>query len=153
MPAGSADLVCMFFSLHHVPSRAQPAAFSEIRRVLRREGRLHIVEPYPYGTMFDVVRLVEDETVVRTNSHNLLNELGGKTGIILQDKREYILTREFPTFENFLERIVLPDHDRTRAYEAVPDDVADTFMQAVETIDGRAVLHQPCAAYHFLVSS
>ena len=148
----SQDLACLFFSLHHVPSERQSAGFGEIRRVLRSKGRLHIVEPYPYGTMFDVVRMVEDETIVRTNSHQLLNRLDGEHGFSLGKKREYVLTREYPTFEFFLKKIVLPDPDRTRAYEALDSEMADTFNKVKETLDGRVVLHQPCAAYHFSVT-
>ena len=71
----SQDLVCFFFSLHHVPAGVQDAAFDEVHRVVRPGGRLHVVEPYPFGTMFDVVRMVEDETLVRTNSHKVLGQL------------------------------------------------------------------------------
>lgn len=149
---GSQDLVCLFFSLHHVPIAAQPAAFDEFRRVLGTNGRLHIVEPYPYGTMFDVVRLVADETIVRTISHQLLNHMDRTQRFALENKREYVLTREYPSFEFFLEKIVLPDPARAKTYEAVAPEMADTFDRAVEYLDGRFVLHQPCAAYHFSVT-
>ncbi|WP_170337313.1 class I SAM-dependent methyltransferase [Ruegeria arenilitoris] len=152
LDSGSQDLACLFFSLHHVPVEAQNTAFTEIRRVLGSSGRLHIVEPYPYGTMFDVVRLVEDETLVRTHSHETLNHLDGVDGFRLENKKEYVLTREYPTFEAFLEKIVWPDPDRSRAYEKVSSDVEDAFNRSVETLDGKIVLHQPCAAYHFIVS-
>lgn len=102
--------------------------------------------------MFDVVRLVEDETLVRTHSHKLLNRLDGQNGIKLLNKQEYVLTRDYPTFEEFLEKIVLADLERTRTYNAAASEIADTFNQVKETRDGRCVLHQPCAAYHFVVS-
>nr|WP_302477968.1 class I SAM-dependent methyltransferase [Ruegeria atlantica] len=151
LETGSQDLVCLFFSLHHVPEDVQYAAFAEFRRVLKGSGHLHIVEPYPYGTMFDVVRMVEDETLVRTRSHQLLNRMDGEKGFKLENKREYVLTRDYPTFEIFLEKIVLPDPKRVHDYKAVAAEMEDTFSRVKETLEGRVVLHQPCAAYHFSV--
>nr|WP_302477016.1 class I SAM-dependent methyltransferase [Ruegeria atlantica] len=151
LETGSQDLVCLFFSLHHVPEDVQYAAFAEFRRVLKGSGHLHIVEPYPYGTMFDVVRMVEDETLVRTRSHQLLNRIDGEKGFKLENKREYVLTRDYPTFEIFLEKIVLPDPKRVQDYKAVAAEMEDTFSRVKETLEGQVVLHQPCAAYHFSV--
>lgn len=145
----SQDLVCLFFSLHHVPSNVQSKALEEFCRVLKRTGRLHIVEPHPYGTMFDVVRLVEDETGVRTNSHALLTGLDGRHGFQLVDMKQYVLTREYPTFEFFVDKIILPDPERRQAYEANSAYIEDTFNRVKESRDGRIVLHQPCTAYHF----
>lgn len=151
LPLGdkSQDLVCLFFSLHHVPSNVQSEALEEFHRVLKPTGRLHIVEPHPYGTMFDVVRLVEDETEVRTNSHALLTGLDGRHGFQLVDMKQYVLTREYPTFEFFVDKIILPDPERRQAYEANSAYIEDTFNRVKESRDGRIVLHQPCTAYHF----
>lgn len=153
LESGSQDLACLFFSFHHIPVEVQHNAFTEIHRVLGNSGRLHIVEPYPYGTMFEVIRLVEDETLVRSHSHETLSHLDGVDGFWLENKREYVLTREYPTFDAFLKKIVWPDPDRSRAYAKVSSDMEDTFNRSVEILDGQIVLHQPCAAYHFIVSN
>ena len=147
----SQDLICFFFSLHHVPADRQDDALVEVRRVLKPKGRLHVVEPFPYGSMFDVVRMVEDETVVRTNSQALLNRLGTQDGFNLVAKKEYILTREFPTFDFFMEGIVRSDSNRLAKYTRVAEKIRMKFEQAIEEVDGASVLHQPCAAYHFSV--
>lgn len=65
------------------------------------------------------------------------------------DKYEYVLTRECSTFEVFLEKKVRPDPDRAQAYETVASQMANTFERVKETVDGRVVLRQRCAAYHF----
>ncbi|MDA5095653.1 class I SAM-dependent methyltransferase [Aliiroseovarius sp. KMU-50] len=145
------DLACFFFSFHHVPIELQDAAFNEAHRVLRPTGRLHIVEPFPFGSMFDVVRFVEDETFVRTHSHELLNRLGegGRFGLL--SKNDYVLTREYPSFDSFLDKIVRPDPDRQAAFEHVATEMEEAFDQAIDDSDQRRVLHQPCAAYHFAV--
>lgn len=149
----SQDLVCFFFSLHHVPVEVQDLAFCEVRRVLKSGGRLHVVEPFPYGTMFEVVRLVEDETSVRTNSHKILGRLDGRAGFKLVSKQEYVLTREYPTFGLLTQKIVRSNPDRSARFEGVAKEMEETYERVVEEENGVRVLHQPCAAYHFAVES
>ena len=76
----------------------------------RQEGRLHIVEPLPFGTMFDVVKLLEDETVVRTHSHKLLRTLGNLDVFELITQMDYVLVRQFSDFDAFLDHTVRPYH-------------------------------------------
>lgn len=147
----SQQLTCFFFSLHHVPMELHDAAFTEVCRVSQRGARLHVVEPYPFGSMFDVVRLVEDETIVRTNSHKVLGQLDLDPRFRLHSKNEYVLTRKYPSFDHFLEKIVQPDPERLEAFGKVAEEMERTFESAVEKIDGALVLHQPCAAFHFIV--
>ncbi|MEV8467934.1 class I SAM-dependent methyltransferase [Fluviibacterium sp. DFM31] len=147
----SHDLACLFFSLHHVPMEVQDTALAEVRRILRPGGRLHVVEPYPHGTMFDVVRMVEDETVVRTHSHHLLDQLGARAGFQKIAQRDYVLSRDFPTFDDLLNKIVRPDPARTAAFETVAPEMEATYRRVAEDRGGQCLLHQPCAAYHFSV--
>lgn len=154
LPLGSnsQQLACLFFSLHHVPAGLHAKAFDEICRVLEPAGRLHIVEPYPYGTMFDIVRMVEDETSARINSHGVLNRLEKDRRYRMLNKHEYILTREYPTFDFFVDKIVRPDPGRAAMYEKVAAEMQTIYDRVIETSGGTNVLHQPCAAYHFEVS-
>lgn len=148
----SQDLACLFFSLHHVPAKVQSTAFDELFRVLKPGGRLHVVEPFPHGTMFDVVRMVEDETQVRTRSHVLLGQLGETVRFRLLARQEYVLTREFPTFESFVEKIVNPDPDRRAIFADVANRMEDTFNRVIDRSNGTRLLHQPCAAFHFQIA-
>jgi ubiquinone/menaquinone biosynthesis C-methylase UbiE len=148
---GSKDIACFFFSFHHVPIDVQEQALEEVIRVLKPGGRLHIVEPYPFGSMFEVVRLVEDETRVRTHSHEVLGALGDRSEFTLIDKKDYVLTREYPDFETFLNKIVVNNPERAAVFPAVRDRMEKTFNRELDEVDGRRVLHQPCAAYHFEV--
>ena len=148
----SQDVVCMFFSLHHVPKDAQDTAFSEILRVTKPGGRIHIVEPYPYGTMFDVLRFVEDETTVRTHSHAILPQLPEQLPLRLVAHREYTLTRAFDSFEDFAEQIIRIDPARMEVFPQVEHELRAVYENAVEEEAGERVLRQPCAAYHFEVT-
>jgi len=149
----SIDLVCFFFSFHHVPMDVQDDALAEVKRILRPSGRLHVVEPFPHGSMFDVVRLVEDETEVRTNSHKIMGDIGEGGEFNLVAHTDYVLTREYPNFEFFVSKIVQPDADRSAIFPLVKDKMEHTYLSVSSEQDGKRVLHQPCAAYHFELTS
>ena len=147
---GSQDLLCYFFSFHHVPQEVQALALQEACRVLKPGGRLHVVEPFPYGSMFDVVRLVEDETEVRTRSHEIMGTLGQGDGAFdLLDKAEYTLSRSYPAFEDFLKQVVRVDPARNRIFEENRAAIEERFEKSLDRSSGGHLLHQPCAAYHF----
>lgn len=147
---GSQDVVCLFFSFHHVPADAQGAALAEACRVLRPRGRLHVVEPYPHGSMFDVVRLVDDETDVRTRSHAILQRPGlAGGGFRLLDTVTYTLTRSYPHFGDFHDQIIRPDRSRRERYLANRHQIEARFEHVLDRGSSAPSLHQPCAAYHF----
>jgi len=146
---GTTDLACFFFSFHHVPMEVQPQGLAEVQRILRPRGRLHVVEPYPYGSMFDVVRMVEDETEVRTQSHNVMDRLSEHGDFNLIARTDYTLTREYPDFEFFIDKIVLRDPERSAVFPSVREKMAEAYDRVISESDGKRVLHQPCAAYHF----
>lgn len=60
----SVDGVVFAYSLHHVPEAVYPQMLSEILRVLREDGFLHIIEPTD-SRHNDVMKLFHDEEQVR----------------------------------------------------------------------------------------
>ncbi|MDB5880443.1 MAG: SAM-dependent methyltransferase, partial [Ramlibacter sp.] len=64
-PDGSFDLALMLKSLHHVPRDSMTQALGEVARVLRSGGHLYVSEPVFDGPFNEVVRLFNDEQVVR----------------------------------------------------------------------------------------
>jgi SAM-dependent methyltransferase len=55
----------MLKSLHHVPIPLMDRALAEVARVLRPGGHLYVSEPVYEGPFNDIVRLFNDEAVVR----------------------------------------------------------------------------------------
>jgi SAM-dependent methyltransferase len=71
---GSFDVALWFNSLHHVPVPSQRQAIAESARVLRPGGSLLVIEPKAAGPWFELLRLVEDETEIRTAAQDVLDD-------------------------------------------------------------------------------
>lgn len=65
LPDESVDVVIMLKSLHHVPMDSMDAALKEIHRVLTAEGLAYISEPVYAGDFNEILKLFNDEKVVR----------------------------------------------------------------------------------------
>jgi ubiquinone/menaquinone biosynthesis C-methylase UbiE len=145
------DVACFNFSFHHVPAGLHDASLAEVLRVLKPGGRLHVVEPLPEGSMFDVVKLVEDETRVRTQSHARMKRLENEGDFKLAACKAYTLARAFKSFEDFLLRIVAVNPARSEKLPEVKNDMERAFDDFAEHQHGNFTLYQPCIAYHFLL--
>ncbi len=71
--AGEFDLALMHKSLHHVPLTAMDQALAEVARVLRPGGYLYVSEPVYAGPLNEIVRLYNDEGVVRAAAQAALD--------------------------------------------------------------------------------
>ncbi|WP_295581896.1 class I SAM-dependent methyltransferase [uncultured Lamprocystis sp.] len=64
-PDGTYDLAIMLKSLHHVPVPLMDRALAEAHRVLKPGGRLYCSEPVYWGPFNEIMRLIDDERIVR----------------------------------------------------------------------------------------
>ena len=64
-PDASIDVVLMLKSLHHVPVELMKTALTEISRVLKAGGVAYISEPVYRGDFNEILRLFNDEKIVR----------------------------------------------------------------------------------------
>lgn len=64
-PDGRYDRVVMLKSLHHVPIDLMDQALAEVHRVLKPGGLFYCSEPVYWGPFNDLMRLIDDERVVR----------------------------------------------------------------------------------------
>ena len=62
---GSFDAAIFMNALHHVPVQEMPGALAQTRRVVVGGGRVIVIEPLAEGTFDAVLRIIDDETLVR----------------------------------------------------------------------------------------
>lgn len=154
VPDESHDLACFFFSLHHIPLDVQDAAFNEVRRVVKSGGRMHVADPLPDGTMSEVLKVVDDETHMRTGSHANLDRLvQSASGFSLITRDEYTIVRRFTDFAALIRRTVAVDPTRLERLPEVQSELERRFQDLAVWEGDHYTLLQPCVMYHFSVDS
>ncbi|MBX3618732.1 MAG: class I SAM-dependent methyltransferase [Rhizobacter sp.] len=112
-PDASFDLALMLKSLHHVPQPLMAAALGEVARVLRPGGLLYVSEPVYAGPFNEVIRLFNDEGVVRAAAQAALDAaLQGGTWEQVAERRfdMPVRFRDFDEFEQRMMRPTFADH-------------------------------------------
>ena len=106
----SVDIVMMFKSLHHVPVTHMDAAFSEIRRVLREDGLAYISEPVFDGDFNEIVRLFNDEEVVRDAAFAATKRAVSSGLFELERQKFFLQPIHFEHFGQFEEQSIKVTH-------------------------------------------
>ena len=107
-PAASFDLALMLKSLHHVPVPLMAQALGEVARVLRPGGQLYVSEPVYDGALNQIVRLYNDEGVVRAAAQAAL-DAALRTGAWAQvAERRFEMPVRFRDFADFEQRMMRP---------------------------------------------
>lgn len=107
-PDASFDLALMLKSLHHVPLPLLPQALGEAARVLRLGGHLYVSEPVYGGPLNEVIRLFNDEGVVRAAAQAALDD-ALRTGVWSQvAERRFEMPAHFRDFADFELRMMRP---------------------------------------------
>jgi len=107
-PDASFDLALMLKSLHHVPGPLMQQALSEAARVLRVGGHLYVSEPVYGGSFNDLIRLFNDEGVVRAAAQAAL-DAALRTGAWEQvAERRFEMPAHFRDFADFEQRQMRP---------------------------------------------
>jgi ubiquinone/menaquinone biosynthesis C-methylase UbiE len=107
-PDASFDLALMLKSLHHVPMALMAQALGEVARVLRPGGHLYVSEPVYDGALNQIVRLYNDEGVVRAAAQAAL-DAALRTGTWAQvAEQRFEMPVQFKDFADFEQRMMRP---------------------------------------------
>ena len=145
----SCDLACFMFSFHHIPLDVQDRALIEAHRILKPDGRLHLVEPRPSGSMTEAMLALVDESHVLTQSHHRLDRLADHGAFARMSQVNYGITYRAPDFQTFLDRIVAVDPARAEKLPSVRAEMEAVFDRVAEKTPEGFNLEQACVAHHF----
>lgn len=121
-PDAGFDVAIMLKSLHHVPLAAMDRALAEVARVLRPGGWFYVSEPIYGGALNDVVRLFNDEGVVRPAAQAALDRaLAAAAHWEAAGEHRFAQPVHFKNWDAFAQRMLYPsfaDHGITPAIVA-----------------------------------
>lgn len=125
----SFDLALMLKSLHHVPLDLLDRALSEVARVLRPGSLFYVSEPIYGGALNEIVRLYNDEGVVRPAAQAALDRAVAK-GEHWQQVAEYRFAQavHYANFDEFAKRMLYP----TFADHSIDDAITARVQAAFE---------------------
>jgi SAM-dependent methyltransferase len=117
-PDASFDLALMLKSLHHVPLPLLAQALGEAARVLRPVGHLYVSEPIYDGALNELIRLFNDEGVVRAAAQSAL-DAALRSGAWQQvAERRFEMPVRFDDFADFEQRMMRPTYADHRIDDA-----------------------------------
>ena len=149
LETASQDLVCFMYSFHHIPISVHEKALAEATRVLKPHGRLHFVEPMPESCASDPMKLIDDETHVRTCSHARIRALSTEDRFELLNTKQYQLSYAYEDFDSYISSIIGVDPERAAKLPAARDEMERLFYRYARFEDGKYGFDKPCTAYHF----
>jgi SAM-dependent methyltransferase len=123
----SFDLALMLKSLHHVPLPLLGAALGEVARVLRPGGHLYVSEPVYAGPLNDVIRIFNDEGVVRAAAQAALDDALRAGRWTQVAERQFEMPVHFKDFSDFERRMMRPTFADHRIDDAKLAAVRDVF--------------------------
>ena len=138
-PDRSIDVVVFSNSLHHMAD--MDGALREAARVLVPGGLIYVMEPVAAGNYFEATRLVNDETVVRTDAYRAI-------GRVLQNhfvpvaEIIYRARREFADFAEWRDDQIERSASRRVVFETRGEEARRRFEQHADRQDGRLAFDQ-----------
>ena len=108
LPDGSFDGALMLKSLHHVPQDQMPQALAEAARVLRPGGWLYVSEPVYEGALNEIVKLYNDEGVVRAAAQSALDAAVASGAWREAARQRFDMPARYRDIADFEQRMLFP---------------------------------------------
>jgi SAM-dependent methyltransferase len=145
LPFGDAvfDATVLRASLHHVPSETMEKALQEARRVTRPAGELFVFEPLACGDHFELIRPVDDETVVRAQAQAAIGRAVAAGWLRRRDERSFEAEVVYADLDALRRRIVAIDASRAGAFAAAEPLIRRAFEGTGVACDGGRRFIQP----------
>jgi len=134
-PDASFDVALMLKSLHHVPTPLLAQALDEAARVLRPGGYLYVSEPVYDGPFNALIRLFNDEGVVRAAAQAAIDAALGTGAWTQVAQRFFEMPVSFKDFADFDQRMMRPTFADHRIDDAKLATVGAAFAPHM-TADG-----------------
>jgi SAM-dependent methyltransferase len=109
-PDASFDGGLMLKSLHHVPREQMDRALAELARVLQPGGWLYVSEPVYGGELNELVRLFNDEGVVRAAAQQALDRAIASGRWQAEHEHRFDMPVAFRDFDDFEQRMMRPTY-------------------------------------------
>ena len=130
VPFGDAtfDLALMLKSLHHVPLDLMDQGLREVARVLRVGGLFYVSEPIYGGALNEIVRLYNDEGLVRSAAQAALDRALAQ-GTHWAQVAEYRFAQpvHYASFDEFAKRMLYPTFADHGIDEVITQRVREAF--------------------------
>lgn len=138
---GSMDLVVYSNSFHHIARDKMVTALAEAVRVLKPGGLLYVMEPVAQGNYFEGTRLINDESVIRAEVYELIQDAGAH-GFDAVDEITYSSPRRFESYEAFRDDQASRSAKRQALFDEKDDEIRDRFLAHAIPDDGGFVFTQ-----------
>jgi len=138
----SADIVIFLNSLHHVDVDDLARALKEAARVLKHGGVLYVSEPLAEGPYFELMRPVNDETVVRQRAYETLQQ-AHLYGFLPECELVHVNAVPITDFAAFERRITLVNPEIRIRFDEQVEELRKTFEQLGEKAEEGRVFDQP----------
>ena len=106
------DAAIFLNALHHVPVPHMRRALAEARRVTKGRGFVIVVEPLAQGSFNDVLKLIDDETLIRAQAQDALVDMAETEGFELVESLTFTRRETYDGFDTFVVRATSADPAR-----------------------------------------
>ena len=124
----SVDVVLMFKSLHHVPLELMEPSLREVRRILKPGGLAYISEPVFAGEFNEILRLFNDEQMVREAAFNTIKMAVNEGLFTLVEEIFFNSPMRFENFAEFEENTIKATH----SYHSLDNELYQLVKQRFE---------------------